>query len=258
MPYNRRAPPPGRSPVLEHLDSLITARLHSLGWPAEAFLELLLAAFTGGLVGLEREVRGRQAGFRTNILVSVGSALAMIVSNRVAFHDWSESPDSYVNIQVDPARIAYGVMTGVGFLGAGIIVQHRGNVRGLTTAAGIWCVAALGLASGLGLYLLVLFGTLLVVAALWLLDYFGALLPKARYRNVVLRRPWTAGCVADTVKRLKTAGMHVVDVSFRRSDDLRFVDIDARVSFYEKKSTWDLESRVGADGIVDVISVGEG
>ena len=244
--------------MLQHLDQMINARLHGLGWPAEAFAALLLAALAGGLVGLEREVRGRQAGFRTNILVSVGSALVMIVSNRVAFHDWPHVPDSHVEVQIDPARIAYGVMGGVGFLGAGIIVQYRGNVRGLTTAAGIWCVAALGLASGLGLYLLVMFGTLLVVAALWLLDYLGALLPKARYRNIVLRRPWVEACVADTVRRLEKAGMHVVDVSFRRSEDLRFVDIDARVSFYEKKSTWDLESRVGADGIVDVISVGEG
>jgi putative Mg2+ transporter-C (MgtC) family protein len=244
--------------VLQHLDQMINARLHGLGWPAEAFAELLLAALAGGLVGLEREVRGRQAGFRTYILVAVGSALVMIVSNRVAFHDWPHAPDSQVQVQVDPARIAYGVMGGVGFLGAGIIVQHRGNVRGLTTAAGVWCVAALGLASGLGLYLLVLFGTLLVVAALWLLDYFGALLPKARYRNVVLRRPWAEGCVGDTVRRLEKAGMSVVDVGFRRSDDLRFVDIDARVSFFEKKSTWDLDSRVGADGVVDVISVAEG
>src|SRR5688572_29296071 len=236
---------------------MINSRLHGLGWPGEAFAALLLAALAGGLVGLEREVRGRQAGFRTNILVSVGSALVMIVSNRVAFHDWPHVPDSHVEVQIDPARIAYGVMGGVGFLGAGIIVQHRGYVRGLTTAAGIWCVAGLGLASGLGLYLLVLFGTLLVVAALWLLDYLSALLPKARYRNIVLRRPWMEGCVGDTVRRLEKAGMHVVDVSFRRSDDLRFVDIDARVSFYEKKSTWDLESRVGADGIVDVISVAE-
>src|SRR5687767_2930095 len=138
--------------MLEHLDTLITSRLHSLGWPAEAFVELLLAAFVGGMVGLERELRGRVAGFRTNILVAVGSALVMIVSNRVAFHDWTPPPGQNVEIQIDPARIAYGVMGGVGFLGAGIIVQHRGNVRGLTTAAGIWCVAALGLSAGLGLY----------------------------------------------------------------------------------------------------------
>ena len=237
---------------------MLTARLHGLGWPLEAFVELLLAAVAGGVVGIEREVRGRQAGFRTNILVAVGSALVMIVSNRVAFHDWPRAPDAVVNIQVDPARIAYGVMTGVGFLGAGIIVQYRGSVRGLTTAAGIWCVAALGLAAGLGLYLLVIFGALLVVASLWLLDHFEDMLPKAHYRNVVLRRPWVDGCVEDTVKRLESAGMYVVDVSYKRSDDLRSVDIDARVSFFHRRSTWNLEAKVGEDGVVDVMSVGEG
>ena|SRR5688572_19092261 len=243
--------------MLEHLDTLITSRLHSLGWPAEAFVELLLAAFVGGMVGLEREVRGRQAGFRTNILVAVGSALVMIVSSRIAFHDWPRAPDQHVNIQVDPARIAYSVMTGVGFLGAGIIVQYRGSVRGLTTAAGIWCVAALGLAAGLGLYLLSVFGALLVVGALWILDHFENFLPKAVYRNIVLRRPWVDGCVEDTVRRLEKAKMHVVEISYRRSEDLRTVDIDARVSFFDKRRTWDLDAKVGADGIVDVISVGE-
>lgn len=244
--------------MLEHWDALLTARLHALGWPGEAFVELLLAAVAGGIVGLEREVRGRQAGFRTNILVAVGSALVMIVSNRVAFHDWPRSPDAHVNIQVDPARIAYSVMTGVGFLGAGIIVQYRGSVRGLTTAAGIWCVAGLGLAAGLGLYLLVAFGSLLVVAALWLLDHFEDMLPKAHYRNVVLRRPWVDGCIEDTVRRLEKAGMHIADISYKRSDDLRTVDIDARVSFFQKRSTWDLDAKVGQDGVVDVMSVAEG
>ena len=247
----------GGAALLEHWDAILTAKLHGLGWPGEAFVELLLAAFAGGIVGLEREVRGRQAGFRTNILVALGSALVMIVSNRVAFHDWPRAPGAHVNIQVDPARIAYGVMTGVGFLGAGIIVQYRGSVRGLTTAAGIWCVAGLGLAAGLGLYLLVLFGSLLMVACLWLLDYVEDTLPKTHYRNIVLRRPWVDGCIDDTVKRLEGVAVHVVDVSYRRSDDLRFVDIDARVSFFNRRITWDLDARIGQDGVVDVISVGE-
>ena len=243
--------------MLEHLDSLVTARLYGLGWPAEAFVELLLAALAGGMVGLEREVRGRQAGFRTNILVAVGSALVMIVSNRVAFHDWPNSANPHVNINIDPARIAYGVMTGVGFLGAGVIVHYRGSVRGLTTAASIWCVAGLGLAAGLGLYLLAIFAALLVIAALWLLDHFEKLLPKAHYRTVVLRLPWVEGCGEDTIRRLTASGMHVADVNYRRSEDMRAVDISARVSFFERKATWDLDARVGEDGVVDVISVGE-
>jgi putative Mg2+ transporter-C (MgtC) family protein len=243
--------------VLEHWDNLVTARLHGLGWPGEAFVELLLAAVAGGIIGLEREVRGRQAGFRTNILVAVGSALVMIVSGRVAYHDWPHPSDGNV-ISVDPSRIAYSVMSGIGFLGAGIILHHRGGIRGLTTAAAIWCVAGLGLSAGLGLYLLTLFGTALVVSALWLLDHLEDLLPKVRYRNVVLRRPWVDGCVEDTVRRLEKAGMEVAEVTYKRSEDLKTVDIDARVSYFEKTAAWDLDAKVGQDGVVDVLSVGEG
>jgi putative Mg2+ transporter-C (MgtC) family protein len=244
--------------MIHSIDQFLTAKLHGLGWPLEAFVELLLAAVAGGLVGLEREVRGRQAGFRTYILVAVGSALVMIVSNRVAFHDWPHSPDLNVQVSVDPARIAYGVMTGVGFLGAGIIVQHRGNIRGLTTAAGIWCVAAIGLAAGLGLYTVALFTSLIVLTTLWVLDYLEKTLPRARYRNVILRRRWADGCIEDTLRRLAAAHLRVSDLSYRRSDDLKTVDIDALVSFFDKRKMWDLGKLLGDDGAVEVVAIGEG
>ena len=240
--------------MLQNIDQFLTRNLHGLGWPGEAFIELLLAALAGGLVGLEREVRGRQAGFRTYILVAVGSALVMIVSNRVAFHDWPHPPDRQVQVTVDPARIAYGVMTGVGFLGAGIIVQHKGNIRGLTTAAGVWCVAAIGLAAGLGLYTVALFTSVIVLVTLWVLDYLEKLMPKARYRNVVLRRPWADGCVEDTVRRAKAAGLKVSDVSYRRSQDLRTVDIDLLVSFFDRNRMLDVTRSFGDDGVVEVVS----
>src|SRR3982751_5325636 len=113
----------------------------------ETATRILLAAIFGGLIGLEREVRGRQAGFRTYILVCVGSALVMVVSIQFAAHQWTaQSANQGININIDPARIAYGVMTGIGFLGAGAIVHAQGGlVRGLTTAAALWCVAAVGL-----------------------------------------------------------------------------------------------------------------
>src|SRR5688500_14996846 len=94
-------------------DDLISGKMGQLGWPLEAFVDLLLAAMAGGLVGLDRELRGRQAGFRTNILVAVGSALVMIVSNRLAEKGWSTPINRGVTIAVDPGRIAYGVMTGI-------------------------------------------------------------------------------------------------------------------------------------------------
>src|SRR5690349_14405874 len=96
-------------PVMEHLDQFITLKMHQLGWPLEAMFDLLLAALAGGMVGIERELRGRQAGFRTNILVAVGSAMVMIVSNRMADRGWPSPGKTGVQVSVDPGRIAYGV-----------------------------------------------------------------------------------------------------------------------------------------------------
>src|SRR4051812_30050248 len=150
--------------VVDTFDHAIRAWGSHLSWPGEEVLRLLVAAVAGGLVGLEREVRGRQAGFRTNLLVAVGSALVMIVSISFATRNWQHDPG--FNINVDPARIAYSIMTGIGFLGAGTIVKNGGSVRGLTTAAGLWCVAAVGMAAGFGLYSLTVISTVLIVLAL--------------------------------------------------------------------------------------------
>jgi putative Mg2+ transporter-C (MgtC) family protein len=240
---------------LEHLDTLISSHLHDLGWPGEAIVQLLIAAVCGGLVGLEREVRGRQAGFRTNLLVCVGSALVMIASQRLAYHEWPKQPG--VNVQVDPARIAYGIMTGIGFLGAGTIVKHGSNVRGLTTAAGLWCVAALGMAAGQGLYLLLAFATLLLLLALWLLDYVQNLLPRAHYRQVTLRRLWAPGCIAETIRQLKAAGLKVVDASYERTADLSRVDIRLRIAFTEKAAFYAFERHLATDDVHELLAVSE-
>ena len=214
-------------------------------WPAEHVARLLLAAVCGGLVGLERELRGRQAGFRTNLLVGVGSALVMIVSVSFADRAWPHHPG--VNINIDPARIAYGVMTGIGFLGAGTILKIGVSVRGLTTAAGMWCIAALGLAAGFGRYTLTFIGTIIVVAALWILDYMEEYLPKLRYRTVVIRRAWGPGCVVETVKRVQEMGLKVSDATFQRSDDMHFVDIAVRVAFTSRHAYFQLERRLVDD-----------
>src|SRR5687767_11098249 len=193
-----------------NLDDQVRLWALSLGWPLEAMLRLVLAVVAGGLVGLEREVRGRQAGFRTNVLVCLGSAIVMIVSIHFAKVPWP--PQAGININVDPARIAYGVMTGIGFLGAGTIVHNKGSVRGLTTAAGLWCVAAIGLAVGFGMYTVALLATLLVVLVLWLLDVLEGVLPRVRYRTVTIRRRWTPGCIGQTIARFKKARLHVADL----------------------------------------------
>jgi putative Mg2+ transporter-C (MgtC) family protein len=214
---------------VEHAATALHDAIESLGWTGAAVVRMLLAVTCGGLIGLEREIRGRQAGFRTHLLVCLGSAVVMLVSIRVAYYPWPAAERSH--IQLDPARIAYGVMAGVGFLGAGAILRDKGNVRGLTTAAAIWCVAAIGLGCGLGLYLLMLIATALVLATLWILDYLAKYIPSAHFRTITLRQAWEVGCVQRTIQRLRGTGFHVVDWSFRRADDVRYVDVDVRLQF---------------------------
>ena len=233
----------------------VTEWARSLGWPLEGFARMFLAVLAGGLVGLEREFRGRQAGFRTNILVCLGSALVMLVSTEFARHPWREQPG--IGINIDPARIAYGVMTGVGFLGAGTILHTKGQVRGLTTAAAMWCVASIGLSAGLGMYLVTFAATILVVTALWILDYFEDVLPKVRYRTVTIRRKWHPLVVAETVARFEQFELDVVDASFERTGDLTYADINLKIAFMNKKQYYTFEHQLEGDSDYQLLATQE-
>jgi putative Mg2+ transporter-C (MgtC) family protein len=225
-------------------------------WPAEYAVRLMLAMVAGGLIGIERELKGRQAGFRTNILVCVGSCLVMIVSISFASRPWPH--EGNVNLNIDPARIAYGVMTGIGFLGAGTIVKSGIAVRGLTTAAAMWCVAAVGLAAGFGMYTLTAIATVMIVTALWVLDYFENMVPKWRYRTVVVRRPWKPGVIPETIDRFKKAGLRVIDASMERSyEDLAHTTINVRCAFVRPRKYYDLERHLEADPDYDILATRE-
>ena len=232
--------------TLHEIDTAISLWANGLQHPMEGILRLVLASVAGGLVGLEREIRGRQAGFRTNILVCMGSALVMVVSTSFTHITW-ERVDG-VNINVDPARIAYGVMTGIGFLGAGTIVQAKGSVRGLTTAAALWCVAGIGLAAGLGLYVLSACAAMMVLAGLWVLDYFEDLLPKRRYRTVTVRCRWHVGCVSECVKYFQQRELEVIDAGFDRTIDMEWAELNLRIAFVDKTQYYELERELEKEG----------
>ena len=117
------------------------------GW--QVTLRLGIAALLGGAIGVERELRDREAGIRTHLLVSMGSALFTLIS-AYGFHEFLTSGDAVV--RADPTRIAAQIVTGIGFLGAGAIIREGLSVRGLTTAATLWVVAAIGMACGAGWY----------------------------------------------------------------------------------------------------------
>jgi putative Mg2+ transporter-C (MgtC) family protein len=146
----------------------------------EDALKLILAMVLGGLVGLEREITNRPAGFRTHTLVCMGSALVMITAKYIfgIYHNM---------VNLDPARLGAQVISGIGFLGAGTIMKDEARVRGLTTAASLWVVACIGLAVGSGLYQVSIFAALLVYVVLILLKKIEALVQKefrgSGYRN---------------------------------------------------------------------------
>lgn len=132
----------------------------------EIVLRLLLSVLLSGLVGLEREAKGRAAGFRTHILVCLGSTLIMLTGVYMAEHYRGSG------LEVDPSRMAAQVVSGIGFLGAGTIIQFRDSVRGLTTAASVWAASGVGLAVGAGFYVGASATTVIVLVVLHVLHDF--------------------------------------------------------------------------------------
>ena len=145
----------------DFIEQLNSTEVTTVSSVFKMFMSLIL----GCIVGLERKRKGQIAGIRTFALISMGSTLAMILSIYV--------PQEYMSLKNgDPGRIAAQVITGIGFLGAGAIIQMKGSVRGLTTAAGIWMVAIIGMAVGLGLYWLSVFASALILFILVQLERF--------------------------------------------------------------------------------------
>ncbi len=140
---------------------------------SEFVLRLFVAAMLGGVIGLEREYRAKEAGFRTHFLVALGSGLFMILS-QFGFNDVL---GHYERVSLDPSRIASQVVTGIGFIGAGTIIFQKHVVRGLTTAAGLWVTSAIGMTAGAGMYVLSIATTVLVLLCLealyFILQHFG-------------------------------------------------------------------------------------
>lgn len=139
----------------------------SLNIQVDFIIRLLLAVILGGVIGYERESHSKEAGLKTHILVCVGSALIMIVSQ----YGFSEVLGTYVN--VDPSRIAAQVVSGIGFLGAGVIFKDNSSIKGLSTAAGVWCVAAIGLVVGSGMYILGVCSTIIILIVFSVLSRIG-------------------------------------------------------------------------------------
>ncbi|HET9214640.1 MAG TPA: MgtC/SapB family protein [Gaiellaceae bacterium] len=195
----------------------------------DVLLRLAVAAGLTGVIGLERELRERAAGLRTHMLVGVGSALFTIVSA----YGWGDfgfsTPQGVV---FDPTRIAAQIVTGIGFLGAGAIIRQGLSVRGLTTAAGLWVVAAIGMAAGAGYYSAALIATGIVLVGLGPFRWLEGSPPLARLRRAgrVLEIDLTREhSISDVLELIDARRVRVSRVEFEDDEDGRHLRAELEV-----------------------------
>ena len=215
--------------------------------PTTAAVKLLVSFFLGAIIGVERQFRRREAGMRTFTLICMGSAAAMLISIWI--------PQCYPNfLNGDPGRIAAQVLTGIGFLGAGAIMQSHGSIHGLTTAACIWVVAVIGLAVGAGMYVPALIGTGLTLVILVSLEK----LEKRMFLNGV-NKILTITCTTATPdlkavrKILEEKNIYIVSVSFESLFELNKAIITYKVNVKAQSSYMNLFSEIRTLGYVSQI-----
>jgi len=199
----------------------------------------------GGLIGWERSFHGRAAGFRTHALVGIASSATVLVALAPGV-----APDA---VGVDASRLAQGVMTGIGFLGAGVIFKEGVNVQGLTTAASVWATAAIGLLFGVGEYFAGLLATAAVLATLLVLRWVEPYLPVHVYAWCVFRfRTAEAPDMAGLRILLAADGVSMRDISYARCRDGALVEFSGNVMTMKDQSLDNLASSLRAvDSLVE-------
>lgn len=178
----------------------------------EFVFRLFVAGVLGALVGLDREYRAKEAGYRTHFLVSLGSALIMIISQHGfdgVLHE--------VGVGLDPSRVASQVVTGIGFIGAGTIILHKQTVRGLTTAAGIWATSGIGLTIGAGMYVLGISATVLTLIGL---EVLSLLFKKVGMKSLSVEFSTNNKDTIDSVaKSFNSKDFHIVSYQMNEKTD---------------------------------------
>ena len=223
-------------------------------------VRLFLAMLVGGLVGFEREKKRRPAGFRTYMLVAIGAALTVILSQYLNFMlngDWAKTAE-LVGIKTDVSRFGAQVINGVGFLGAGtIIVTGRQEVKGLTTAAGLWASACMGLAIGAGFYECVIIGYLLIVLCMNLLPLIeDAVLANSRNLNIYVEMDniESLGAIAS---KMKAQGFRLFDTEINKEQHEHMSQINAVVSVHLPKKQPHAEILAMLSTVNGIISIEE-
>ena len=183
---------------------------------------LLVALAAGGLIGFERSYHGRPAGFRTHTLVCVASSALMLIT----MYQSHWFPDEFSGrVALDPTRMAQGIMTGIGFLGAGVIFKEGLTVRGLTTAASIWITAAIGILAGIGFYFPLLVTTVLTLLTLSLFRWIESAVPGQYYAHLEVRFSRDKSMPEDGFRRfIKEQGFSIANLSYRYSANASFIE----------------------------------
>ncbi len=186
----------------------------------EILIRLLISMTAGGLIGLERSYNGHAAGFRTHTLVCMASSLLMLVA--IYQKEWF-SQALVETVRIDPTRMAQGIMAGIGFLGAGVIIKSGLSIRGLTTAASIWITAAIGILGGVGFNSAVIIVSILTLGTLSIFRWIESKIPALIYAHCFLTMNCSEPMAESDMRRLLTQhGFDVVSVSYAFAQEACF------------------------------------
>jgi putative Mg2+ transporter-C (MgtC) family protein len=213
----------------------------------EIALHLAAGIVAGGAIGLERSFHGRPAGFRTHTLVCMSSSLLMLLTVYEAH--WF--PGTSESVRLDPTRMAQGIMTGIGFLGAGVIFKEGLTVRGLTTAASIWTTSAIGVLMGTGLYFAGALATVLTLGALAGFRWIEAAIPSQQYAHFRVRFDKGNVLAEEELRRLLgTHGFTVSGLSYRLTDNGRVFEYRMTIRTTDPRNYARLASYLGTLDLV--------
>jgi putative Mg2+ transporter-C (MgtC) family protein len=205
----------------------------------EIIIKLIVATILGSFIGLERDKKGRAAGLRTHILVSLGSALFMIISTEI-YEIYKTQTDSL--LRIDPARIAAQIITGIGFIGAGAIIRSRFDIRGLTTASSIWTCAGIGMAVGIGYYIPAFIATFIALFTLIFLNKLELFYFKDAYVQIDILFYDENKLIEKVENFIKQSDIDLRLFTFKKDFDKKLLSISiivklkyrARKNFYSK------------------------
>ena len=213
----------------------------------QLLIRLLLATLLGGLIGLERELHGRPAGFRTHLMVALGAALYMGIS--IHFYQEYGGMSGNLAVRVDPGRVAAQIVVGIGFLGAGAIIRENASVRGLTTAACLWVAAAIGTACGAGMLLIAVMVTAISLISLLVLKRVEEGLNRDTYQQVTVVSGYHEGLSERITQVVRDCGSDLMESGVERDVEAGTIRFDFRVRVI---------SGIATCRLVDVLSGVEG